>query len=99
MSNLILGPIHGFFLLLFLALLVLKVFALVDALLRRKYLYEAAGKQTKVFWAVLLTVAVLVNGPFLGIAAIIAAIVYLVDVRPALRDVAGGRGSPGGWRR
>ena len=100
MSSLILGTTHGFFAIVLLALLVLKVFAWIDALVRPAQLYVASGKQTKVFWAVLLTVAVLVNGFFLGLAAIVAAIVYLVDVRPALREAGGGRGSGSqrGWR-
>ena len=28
-----------------------------------------------------------------------AAIIYLVDVRPAVRDASGGRGNQGGWSR
>jgi hypothetical protein len=98
MSSLIVGTTHGFFAIVLLALFVLKVFAWIDALIRPAQLYVAAGKQTKVFWAVLLTVAVVVNGYFLGLAAIVAAIVYLVDVRPALREAGGGRGSQRGWR-
>jgi hypothetical protein len=76
----------------------MKVFALVDALVRPARLYVAAGKQTKVFWAVILTLAVLINVYLLWLAGIVAAIVYLVDVRPALREVGGSRGSQGGWR-
>jgi hypothetical protein len=99
MSSLILGTTHGILALVLLGLFVLKVVAWIDALIRPAQLYVAAGKQTKVFWAVILTVAVLVNGYFLGLAAIVAAIVYLVDVRPALRELrGGGRGSQRGWR-
>src|SRR3954467_9592082 len=98
MTSLILGPIHGLFFILFLGILVLKLFALVDALTRPARYFPAAGKQTKAFWAVILTIAVFVNGFFLGLAAIVAAIVYLVDVRPALKELRGGGGS-GGWRR
>jgi hypothetical protein len=97
MKTLILGTTHGVLLILTLVLLVLKIYAWIDALLRPAQLYVAAGKQTKVFWAVILTIAVLVNGYFLGLAAIVAAIVYLVDVRPAIKELRGGSG-PGGWR-
>ena len=99
MSNLILGPINGFFLILFFAILILKLYALIDALIRPASSYVAAGKQTKVFWAVILTIALLVNGFFFGLAAIVAAIVYLVDVRPAIRELRGGGSDSGGWYR
>jgi hypothetical protein len=69
--------------------LALKVWALVDALVRPAPAFEAAGKLTKVAWVLILAVAVLFTaGDFmglLGIAATIAAVVYLVDVRPAVR--------------
>jgi hypothetical protein len=98
MSRLILGTTNGLFQVVVLALIVMKLFALIDALIRPARLYVAAGKQTKVFWAVILTLAVLINWYFLWLAGIVAAIVYLVDVRPALREASGGRGSQEGWR-
>ncbi|UCM91866.1 DUF2516 family protein [Streptomyces marincola] len=85
--------------LIFLGLLVLSVYALVNAALQREDAYRAADKQTKPFWLVLLgvTVAVQLLIPWLllVLAGAIATIVYLVDVRPALQSVSG-RGR-GGW--
>jgi uncharacterized protein DUF2516 len=98
-SNLIVGTYNGVFLVLLLALEVLKIFAAIDAAVRPASAYVAAGKQTKVFWVVLLVVAALMFSLGLfGLAAIIAAVVYLVDVRPAVRDASRG-GSQGGWYR
>lgn len=93
------GPLNGIFRLISLVLLVVEVIAVVDAAIRPASSYEVAGKQSKTFWVVILVLAVLLRGVgILGIAGLIAAIVYLVDVRPAIRDVSGGRGSQGGWR-
>lgn len=83
--------------------LALAVFAFVDAAFRRDDAYRAAGKKTKPFWLIILGLAVLVNlifsGPIgiLTIAGLIASIVYIVDVRPAIRELTGSRN--GGARR
>ena len=84
---------------LFYAALALTVWALVDALIRPAAGYVAAGKLTKPAWGAILAlslVVLLLMGPmsFLGLPAVIAASVYLVDVRPAVR----GRSRGGsGW--
>jgi Protein of unknown function (DUF2516) len=75
-----------------LAALVIQVWALVDAATHPAGAYLAAGKLTKPAWLSILGVAlvvVLLSGWFgsLGLAAVIATIVYFVDVRPALRRV------------
>ncbi|MFB9552861.1 DUF2516 family protein [Streptomyces roseoviridis] len=66
----------------------------------REDAYRAADKQTKKFWLILLGVNLLLNlllpMLFLQIAGLIAAIVFMVDVRPALREVTGGSGRRGG---
>lgn len=98
-ANFILGPIEGLFGLLGLALFGLKAFALLDAGLRPEPVWRAAVSQSKTFWLVLLVLAVIFGGlGILGLAGLVAAIVYLVDVRPKLREMQGGR--PGGppWR-
>ncbi|MGK5111056.1 MULTISPECIES: DUF2516 family protein [unclassified Geodermatophilus] len=79
--------------------LALTAYALVDALVRPATGYVAAGKLTKPAWAAITGLATLVvfwQGPmsFLGLPAIIAAIVYLVDVRPAVRGL---RRGGSGW--
>lgn len=80
------------------ATLGLAAWALVDSLVRPAAGYLAAGKLTKPGWAGILLLAVLVlswQGPmsFLGLPAVIAAIVYLVDVRPAVRGLSRGGNS------
>jgi predicted PurR-regulated permease PerM len=71
------------------------LWALIDCVLRPPAAFVAAGKLTKPMWLAISALALLflwLSGPlsFLGIPAIIAAIVYLVDVRPAVREVQGG---------
>ncbi len=88
----VLGPLEGLFGLLALGLLALKLFALVDAAVRPERFWRAAVSQSKTFWLVLLVLAVIFGGiGILGLAGLVAAIVYLVDVRPKLREVRGGR--------
>ncbi|MBD0712429.1 MULTISPECIES: DUF2516 family protein [unclassified Streptomyces] len=68
--------------------------ALVFAALAREDAYRAAEKQTKKFWLIILGVNLALNlllpMLFLQIAGLIAAIVFMVDVRPALAQVSGG---------
>ncbi|MGW7055555.1 DUF2516 family protein [Streptomyces sp. NPDC054887] len=79
-----------------LAMLVLAVVALFFAAMAREDAYRATDKQTKVFWLVLLGVTVAVNlfvpMLFLQIAGLVATIVFMVDVRPAIKQVSGGGG-------
>ena len=86
-----------------LAALVTEVVALVDAVRTRPDAFTAAGKLTKNKWSVILGIAVVLGiislpvgvlGIF-GLVAVVAAAVYLVDVRPAVRQMRG-RGSAGG---
>ncbi len=89
----------GLMWLLYLAMLVLAVVALVMAAVFRDDAYRAADKQNKGFWLIILGIAVAVNllvpMLFLQLAGLVATIVFFVDVRPALRQVSGG----GGWGR
>lgn len=91
--------------LLLLVLLCFKVFVFVDAAIRPGSSYIAAGKLTKVAWLLILGISALYDlkwGSFTGIITIAgtaAAIIYLVDVRPALRQIAPGRGGRGPNRR
>ena len=78
-----------------LGVIVLKFVVLIDAAVRREDAYRAAGKMTKQGWLIILTIALaadlLVGGvtSILTIAGLVAAIVYWVDVRPALKQVSG----------
>ena len=76
-----------------------EVYALVDCVRRRSDAVVAAGKRTKSFWLLVTGVATLLGvvavGGFPGLLAIIAIVaagVYLADVKPALDQVMG-RGS------
>ncbi|MET8324692.1 DUF2516 family protein [Streptomyces sp. NPDC005181] len=86
--------------LLYLIMLVLAVVALFLAATARADAYRAADKQKKSFWLIMLGITVAVNlfVPilFLQLAGAVASIVFLVDVRPALKAVSGGGGRPGG---
>lgn len=87
------------------AAVVLQGWALADALRHRPEAYAAAGKLTKTKWVALLAVATAIGvislGQLLGLLffdalAVVAAVVYLSDVRPALRPYRGRGGSRGG---
>lgn len=70
-----------------------KAWAFVDALSHRPDAYPAADKQTKAMWLILLGISLaaqmLVWSPlfFLNLIGVVAALVYLLDVRPALRSL------------
>ncbi|MGY1726245.1 DUF2516 family protein [Geodermatophilus sp. SYSU D01062] len=81
-----------------LVLLAVAAWAFVDAVIRPAAGYVAAGKLSKPAWAAITALAAVViylQGPmtFLGLPAVIATIVYLVDVRPAVRGVQRGNSS------
>ncbi|MEU7008368.1 DUF2516 family protein [Streptomyces sp. NPDC046332] len=75
------------------------VVSFVFAAMAREDAYRAAEKQTKKFWLIILGINLVLNLVldmfFLQIAGVIAAIVFMVDVRPAIKQVSGG----GGGRR
>lgn len=70
-----------------------KAFAFVTALTFPAEAYEAAGKLTKPAWSVILGVGLalqlVVQDPLflVNLGLLIAAFVYLADVRPALQSV------------
>ncbi|HVN11026.1 MAG TPA: DUF2516 family protein [Kineosporiaceae bacterium] len=82
----------------------IEVWALIDAITQPAATFVAAGKLTKRLWLIILGVATAfgflglpVGGGnplgLLGIVAVVAAAVYLTDVRPAVRQLRGrGRG-------
>ena len=92
--------VGGFFQLLnllTLALAAMGLFAFIDSMIRPASAYVAAGKLTKLAWAAIVglsTVVLLYVGALslFGLPAIVAVIVYLVDVRPALRGLTSGGG-------
>jgi hypothetical protein len=103
----LLGSFQGLVLLaLGVGALVLTGYSLVDAARRPAEAFVYAGKRTKVFWLAILGIAFAVAFVVLfdvlgifGVLSVVAAGVYLVDVRPAVRQYRGGsgRGTYGGW--
>lgn len=73
-----------------------EVYAFVDCVRRRPDAFTAAGKRTKSFWLLVTVIAMLLGivslaqlPGILAIVAVIAAGVYLADVKPALDQVMG----------
>lgn len=87
----------------------LEAFALVDCITRKPAAFVAAGKLTKQLWSIILAVATafgfIALPPPLGIgfgmlgllsiAGVVAAAVYLTDVRPVVRGTSGREGRSG----
>jgi hypothetical protein len=99
--------ISGFFSVLALVswgLFLFAAFAFVDAAVRRSDAYRAADKKNKAFWVIILGIAAVVMKlfsvlSFLPVIGLVAVIVYMVDVRPAVREISGRGGGPRGLRR
>ncbi|MGH8894349.1 MAG: DUF2516 family protein [Actinomycetes bacterium] len=99
----ILGPVQSFVLLLLgIGSLVLTGFATVDALRHRGSLFPHVGRLSKPAWLGILVAAFLISIVsfgysstlgFLNVIGVIAAGIYLAEVRPKLRQIGGGRGS------
>lgn len=75
------------------ALFAVEAWAFIDALSHKPEAFVAASKQTKPMWLILLGVALaahmLIWNPIslLNIAGAVASLVYLLDVRPAIRSL------------
>jgi hypothetical protein len=94
-------PVTGvIYLVIYWACLGANVFAFVDALRRRPDAFIAVDRQTKQIWLMILGGSLLAQWLFnalsggvlsiLGFAAIVATLVYLVDVRRKLIDITNG---------
>ncbi len=76
-----------------LALFALQAWAFIDATTRRPDAFVAANKLTKPAWLIILGVALvahmLIWNPvsILNLAGAVAAIVYIVDARPAMQSL------------
>lgn len=81
---------------LFLLCMGLRVWGLGDCLIRKAAAFPAAGKLTKPAWVLLnafsVVIGLLIKYPinFLTLAFLVVSLVYLTDVRPAVREVSGG---------
>ena len=98
-------PLAIFFLVLGVAAFVVEAWAFIDAITRPAQAFPAAGKQTKPIWLIILGVAVAIGlyaaaygGAigFLSVAAFVAGSIYLVDVRPKVKEFHNGRGRSNG---
>lgn len=74
-----------------------KAFALVDCIRRQPADFPAAERRTKTFWLVILAISAataIVASPIgiFGLIGLVAALVYLFDVRPRLAEI-------DSWRR
>jgi hypothetical protein len=81
---------------LFYGLVVLRVWAIADCATRKTAAFPAVDKLTKPVWLLILVVSGLL-GTFasdplwpISLISVVAAAVYLADVRPAVREIAGG---------
>jgi len=78
--------------------LVIQAVALIHCLTQRGDGFQAIGTLPKGAWAAILAVCIvltlLAGGPFriFGLIGIAAALIYLLDVRPGLKDLSDGKG-------
>jgi hypothetical protein len=100
-----------FFWALMIVAFIVETWAFVDAIRHPAAAYPAAGKQTKPLWLIILGVAFVIGiggavgllslVSFLPIIAFVAAAIYLVDVRPKVREIKRGstshQGPYGPW--
>jgi Protein of unknown function (DUF2516) len=99
-----------FFWALAVAAFIVECWALIDAIIRPSAAFPAASKQTKPLWLVILGVAFVIGlAGALGllslisifpIVAFVAAAIYLVDVRPKVKEIKTGgsrQGPYGPW--
>ena len=90
MSSLNVFQVEGIvYLLIVLAILTISIYAFVNSLLYSAEAYDAAGKLTKTTWCTILGLGVVLQFvpiplALVNIAMLIAALVDLADVRPAL---------------
>ena len=94
-----LGPSSLLLLVLSLIALAVKLWALVDALIRPSSAFVAASKLSKPAWAGITALAAVfayLSPPLnlFWLLAAVAAVVYLVDVRPAVRGLQRGGNNP-----
>ncbi len=86
-------------LVLFWGLAALRLWALVDCLTRKAAAFPAVDKLTKPAWTAITVFGAFLGtlpalGPPLGIislVSVVVACVYLADVRPAVREITGGK--------
>jgi hypothetical protein len=107
LGNGVYTPLNYLFVALSLAAFVVEAVAFIDAIIRPAQAYTAVGKQTKTIWMLILGVALVLGlaaaagygigiTNFLAVAAFVAAAIYMVDVRPKVKEFRRGGGSSSG---
>lgn len=84
---------------LFVVAVALRLWAVIDCAFRKARAFPAVNKLTKLAWLAILIVAgglgslAWFGGPLnlISSASVVVALVYLYDVRPAVREISGGR--------
>ncbi|HZC71555.1 MAG TPA: DUF2516 family protein [Jatrophihabitans sp.] len=77
-------------------LIALRVWALLDCMIRKAAAFPAADKLTKPTWLLILVAAGLlgtfVSAPLwpISLISVVVAAIYLADVRPAVREITSG---------
>ena len=89
------APLTYFFVALAVAAFVVEAWAFIDGIIRPAPAFVAAGKLTKPLWLIILGVAFVLGlytalyggvTQILAVVAFVAAAIYLVDVRPKVRE-------------
>ena len=76
----------------------LRAWAVVDCALRKAAAFPAVDKLTKPAWLAILVfsgaIGTLIRPPLgiISLISVVVASVYLADVRPAVREISGGKG-------
>ncbi|WP_081620727.1 DUF2516 family protein [Nocardiopsis potens] len=88
----------------YIAIFVTSLFALVEAVRTPSQAFPAMDKQTKGMWVAILGVgtglsllAALSGGGMFTFLALVAALIFILDVRPAVRGVGRSDGPYGPW--
>lgn len=96
------GLINDFYswinLILFAGSCALRLWAIVDCAFRKASAFPAVNKLTKLAWLAITVISGVLGTVFLisaplnpiALVSVIVALVYLTDVRPAVREVSGG---------
>jgi hypothetical protein len=83
---------------LFWGLVALRGWAVLDCATRKAAAFPAVDKMTKPIWLLILVVSgvfgTLIQPPVgvISLVSVVVASVYLADVRPAVREISGGKG-------
>jgi hypothetical protein len=85
-------------LILFFGSVLLRLWAIIDCSFRKASAFPAVNKLTKWTWLTILIISGVLGSIFfpnsplniVALASVVVALVYLTDVRPAVREISGG---------